>query len=227
MKYLSSALFKIVFRNRQINKKIPTMYLLRFSVAKFIELIYGIVVFGTLKPVYVCPSATIKCKRNIRFGKNLRIAKFAHIDALSYNGISLGNEVSIGMYTVIVCTGSMFEDLGVGFKVGDRVGVGSHGIWGCKGGIEIGDDTIIGNYVTAHSENHNFDDKNIPIRDQGVNNKGIIIGKGCWIGAKSTILDGAVIGDGCVVAAGSVVRGEFPPFSIIGGVPARILKMRE
>jgi len=40
-------------------------------------------------------------------------------------------------------------------------------------------------------------------------------------------LDGAVIGDGCVVAAGSVVRGEFPPFSIIGGVPARILKMRE
>jgi len=53
------------------------------------------------------------------------------------------------------------------------------------------------------------------------------VGRNCWIGAKATFLDGAEIGDGCVVAAGALVRGKFPNNCIIGGVPAKILKMRE
>ena len=61
---------------------------------------------------------------------------------------------------------------------------------------------------------------------QGVNRKGIKIGRDCWIGAKATILDGADIGDGCIVAAGAVVRGKIPPYSIIGGVPAKFIKER-
>lgn len=48
----------------------------------------------------------------------------------------------------------------------------------------------------------------------------------CWIGAKVSILDGAIIGDNCIVVAGAVVKGEFPANSTIGGVPAKILKMR-
>lgn len=67
----------------------------------------------------------------------------------------------------------------------------------------------------------------MPIRQQGVYGKGIKIGKNCWIGAKATFLDGTVIGNGCVVAAGAVVKGNFPDNSIIGGVPAKIIKMRE
>ena len=59
-----------------------------------------------------------------------------------------------------------------------------------------------------------------------VKRKGIIIGKDCWIGAKVTILDGTVIGDGCIVAAGAVVRGYIPPYSIIGGIPAKVIKSR-
>ena len=92
--------------------------------------------------------------------------------------------------------------------------------------MEIGDDTIFGNYVSLHSENHNYQDKNIPIRLQGVTRKGIKIGRDCWIGSKATILDGSVIGDGCIVAAGAVVRGVIPPYSIVGGVPAKIIKSR-
>lgn len=97
---------------------------------------------------------------------------------------------------------------------------------GCAGGIEIGDDTIIGNYVSFHSENHNFQVRDIPIRLQGVNRKGIKIGQNCWIGAKATILDGTQIGNGCVIAAGAVVSGIFPDNVVIGGVPARIIKNR-
>lgn len=50
------------------------------------------------------------------------------------------------------------------------------------------------------------------------------IGNNCWIGAKTTILDGTIIGNHCVVAAGAVVKGIFPDNVIIGGVPARIIK---
>ena len=112
--------------------------------------------------------------------------------------------------------------------IGNNVGLGSHGHYGAGlGGLEIGDDTIIGNYVSFHPENHIFSELNMPIRQQGVYGKGIKIGKNCWIGAKATFLDGTVIGNGCVVAAGAVVKGNFPDNSIIGGVPAKIIKMRE
>lgn len=86
---------------------------------------------------------------------------------------------------------------------------------------------MVGNYCSFHSENHNIEDTSIPMCLQGVNRKGIKIGNDCWIGAKATILDGVTIGDGCVVAAGALVtKGTYPPNSIIGGVPARVIKKR-
>lgn len=91
------------------------------------------------------------------------------------------------------------------------------GIMEVEGFLEIGDDTIFGNYVSIHPENHNYHNTNIPIRLQGVNGVGVKIGKNCWIGAKVTILDGTIIGDNSVVAAGAVVRGQFPDNCVIGG----------
>ena len=93
--------------------------------------------------------------------------------------------------------------------------------------MSIGSDTIVGQYFSVHSENHVFSDPETLIRDQGVSRQGIEIGSDCWIGAKVTILDGVSLGRGCVVAAGSVVNQNFPDHSIIGGVPARLLRMRE
>jgi acetyltransferase-like isoleucine patch superfamily enzyme len=106
--------------------------------------------------------------------------------------------------------------------------MGSHGFFGCAGGVKIGDDTIFGNFVSIHSENHVSSNLTMPIRLQGVSRQGIVIGCNCWIGAKVTILDGVVINDGCIIAAGAVVtKGNYPRNSIIGGVPARIIKSRD
>ena len=103
-------------------------------------------------------------------------------------------------------------------RVGNYVGLGTHGHYGSgMGFLEIGDDTIFGNYVSIHPENHNYHNTNIPIRLQGVNGVGVKIGKNCWIGAKVTILDGTIIGDNSVAAAGAVVRGQFPDNCVIGG----------
>ncbi len=132
----------------------------------------------------------------------------------------------MGFHTHIELTGSL-KYLAKGMKIGNNVGLGSHGHYGSGvGGLEIGDDTIIGNYVSFHPENHNYKDHSIPIRLQGVNGKGIKVGRNCWIGAKATFLDGTEIGDGCIVAAGAVVKGKFPNNVIIGGIPAQIIKNR-
>ena len=209
----------------ELDPQIPLGYLLSFFLNKGWMCICGMWKLRTMKRVFVHYSSTIKCRSRIYSMQNLSIDRGCYIDALSLKGISFGNNVSIGKYTTIECTGTL-KSLGKGLKVGSRVGLGTHGFFGCAGGIEIGDDTIFGNYVSLHSENHNFQDRNIPIRLQGVKRKGIIIGKDCWIGAKVTILDGTVIGDGCIVAAGAVVRGYIPPYSIIGGIPAKVIKSR-
>ena len=123
-------------------------------------------------------------------------------------------------------TGSL-KQVATGVKIGNNVGLGTHGFYGCGvGSLVIGDDCIFGNYVSIHPENHNY--KSVePIRLQGVSSHGgVKIGNNCWIGTKATILDGTVIGNGCIVAAGAVVKGVFPDNVIIGGVPAKIIKQR-
>lgn len=140
-------------------------------------------------------------------------------------GVKCGKNVHFGEKTTMRVTGSL-KYIGKGIVIGDNVGLGTHGYFGGAGGVVIGNDCIFGNYVSVHPENHNYDNPDVPIRLQGVNHKGITIGNNCWIGAKTTILDGTVIGDGCIVAAGAVVSGKFPGNVILGGVPARIIKKR-
>ena len=175
---------------------------------------------------FVGAGASIRSKNNLQFGTGVTFGHGSYVDALSIDGVHLGDNTSIGRNTRIECTGSL-RTLGKGLSVGSNVGLGTDCLYGCAGGITIGDDTIIGNYVTFHSENHQIASDDLPIRLQGVTHQGITIGKNCWIGAKATILDGANIGDGCVVAAGSVViAGEYPANTIYGGIPAKRLKAR-
>lgn len=208
----------------ELDKNIPLRYLLDIVFLKVIHLVYGICSLHRMK-CFVAPSAIIKCRRKIKTHGFLMVGKNCIVNALSMEGVEFGNGVSVGRGTSIECTGSI-KQLGKGIKVGDNVGMGDMCHYGCAGGIEIGDNTIVGIYVTMHSENHNFSNANIPIRMQGVSHKGIKIGNDCWIGAKATILDGSVIGNGCVVAAGAVVTGVFPDNCIIGGVPAKVIKYR-
>lgn len=209
--------------SRNIDKNIPTSVILSFCFGKLISLFRGVTKLQ--KKVFVEKNVIIKQKRKVQFGKNCRLEKNCYLDALSSDGIILGDNCSVGKNTRIECTGS-FECLGKGFICGNNCGLGTDSFYGCAGGIELGNDVIVGNFVSFHSENHNYSNLEIPIRLQGVNHKGIKIGNNCWIGAKVTILDGAVLGNGTIVAAGAVVTGVFPDNVIIGGVPAKILKYR-
>ncbi len=161
----------------------------------------------------------------ISFGKFLKLGNDVFISALGKKGVQIGNNVGIGAFSRVVVSTS-FNHLGEFITIGNNVGIGEFAYLGGAGGIEIGDDCIIGQYFSCHAENHFFSDHSKPIRHQGIIRKGIKIGNNCWIGSKVTILDGVEIGSGCVVAAGAVVHQSFPKNSIIGGVPAKLLKTR-
>ena len=175
--------------------------------------------------IFLGKKSKIRMNKKIRLGKGANIGNYVVIDALSKTGVNIGNNVRIGDYTKILCTGSL-KKLGIGFEIGDNCGIGENCFFGSAGGISIGDDVIMGQNVRFHSENHNYEDINIPIRDQGVTNKGIKIGNDCWIGAGVIFLDGAELGNGCVVGANSIVNRKFDDNSIIVGMPGKKIKKR-
>ncbi|MBN2147184.1 MAG: acyltransferase, partial [Anaerolineales bacterium] len=164
-------------------------------------------------------------KRKISVGQSCIIEDYVFIDALSQKGVVLGNNVTIAKYSTIQCTG-VIQELGVGVDIEDNSAVGAYSFLGGQGGIRIGKNVIMGPKVNIFSENHCFDQLDIPIRLQPTERRGVVIEDNCWIGANSTIVDGVTIHGGSVVAAGSVVSKDVPPNSIVGGVPARVIKER-
>jgi acetyltransferase-like isoleucine patch superfamily enzyme len=94
------------------------------------------------------------------------------------------------------------------------------------GGIDIGDNVMISHGVTILSSTHNTIETNIPMKLQGTSNSSVTVCNDVWIGAKATILLGVNVGCGAIVAAGAVVNHDVEPYSVVGGVPARVIKSR-
>ena len=117
--------------------------------------------------------------------------------------------------------------LGVGLSIGSKSNLGRYCYMGCSGGVTIGNNVMIGPRVGFYSENHNFKQTSIPMINQGVSRKSIKIEDDCWIGSNSVILAGITIGRGSIIASGAVVNSNIPEYSIVGGVPARILSNRK
>lgn len=113
-------------------------------------------------------------------------------------------------------------------SIGDNVQIGHHSdILATTEEIIIGNDVMIASYVSILAVNHNFEDKSKSVRQQGLIAKKIIIKDDVWIGTKATILAGVTIGKGAVIGAGAVVTKDVPPYAVVGGVPAKIIKMRK
>lgn len=211
-----------------IDPSIPVRDIFRISLSRLSYLIRSFMFFGysPRSRVFIGPGVSISSKKLLKLSGCVTIGKNSTIAALSKTGIQLGKNVSIGEYCRLEASGTI-TDIGLGIVIGDNTGIGSHSFVGGAGGVQIGSDVIMGQWVSFHPENHNHEDLEKPIRLQGVNRKGIFIGDDCWIGAKATFLDGAHVGRGCVIAAGAVVRGPIPPYSIAGGVPARVIRSRK
>lgn len=97
----------------------------------------------------------------------------------------------------------------------------------CFDKVEIGDDCLIADAVHFYDHDHRFDDPRVLIREQGYCVRPIRVGNNVWIGARAIVLKGVTIGDGSVIAAGSVVTQDIPARAIAGGIPAKVIKMRD
>lgn len=152
----------------------------------------------------------------IRITMQINNAYHSHDEIIALMSELTGREVheSFGMFP------PFYTDCGKNIHLGKRVFINA----GCKfqdhGGITIGDDVLIGHNCMIATLNHIED----PERRGDMTAAPVRIGNKVWIGANVTILQGVTIGDGAIVAAGAVVNKDVAPRTVVGGVPAKLLK---
>ena len=114
---------------------------------------------------------------------------------------------------------SMFIELGDYSELGTNCVIQSN--------TYIGDNVIMGPDVKIYTKNHKYESLDVPIQSQGHTEEAVRVGNDVWIGANVVITPGVIIGDHSIVAAGAVVTKAVPPYAIVGGVPAKVLKYRK
>ena len=210
-------------RSGTIDPDLNTWDLVAIGTTRAIPLLRGLIRLGSV--AFCGTRVKMRRGRRIKVQKYVSIGDYTVLDGISRQGITLLRGSKLGRYVTVTGTSTPAR-MGVGLFVGRNSAIGDFGHIGCAGGVKLGDDVIIGPYVTFHSQEHNSSSTNEPIRTQGTTEAAIEIEDDVWVGARVTFLAGAHVGAHSVVAAGAVVRGSFPAYSIIGGVPARELKSR-
>lgn len=148
-------------------------------------------------------------------GRHSVIQHSARMDTPPYRKFSLGD------YSVIesfACVNNAVGDV----MIGDHTRVGLHNI--IIGPVTIGNHVNLAQGIIVTALNHNFEDTNKRIDEQGISTNPVTIEDDIWIGANAVILPGVTIGHHSVVAAGAVVTKNVPPHSLVAGVPAKIIK---
>ena len=127
---------------------------------------------------------------------------------------------------VLIRPGAVFGS-GRNVKIGDYSKIGINCRIQCAATLTIGNHVGIASDVQIIDVNHSFADTTVPILTQGwLEPRPIVIEDDVWIGARSILLPGITIGKGSIIGAGSVVTKNIPPFSIVGGNPAKVIKSR-
>lgn len=148
-------------------------------------------------PSYIGKPLYINKLKNVQCGKRVRIYPGIRIDNLEKSKIIIGNNVSIGQNVHLV---SYKKDL------------------------YIGNDVTISANVFISNCDHRYDDISKSVLEQDIIEKDTVINDGCFIGYGSVIQAGTTLGKHCVVGSNSVVKGNFPDYTVIAGVPAKIIK---
>lgn len=148
-------------------------------------------------------------------GQGAKIYRSVRMDTPPYRRFWLGRRSVIESYC---CINNAVGDV----TIGDYSRIGIH----CTviGPVCIGNHVNLAQGITVTALNHNFEDKNRRIDEQGISTKPIVIGDDVWIGANAVVLPGVTIGKHSVIAAGAVVTKDVPDYCVVGGVPAKIIK---
>ena len=148
-------------------------------------------------------------------GHGSKIYHSVRMDTPPYRRFWLGRRSVVESYC---CINNAVGDV----TIGDYTRIGIH----CTliGPVCIGNHVNLAQGITVTALNHNFEDSSKRIDEQGVSTKPVVIGDDVWIGTNAVILPGVTIGSHCVVAAGAVVTKDIPDHTLVGGVPAKVIK---
>ena len=137
------------------------------------------------------------------------------MDTPPYRRFSIGKRSVVESFS---CINNAVRDV----VIGDYTRIGLH----CTviGPVTIGNHVNLAQGITVSALNHNFEDTRLRIDEQGVNTSEIVIDDDVWIGANAVITAGVHIGRHSVVAAGAVVTKDVPEYSVVGGVPAKVIR---
>ena len=148
-------------------------------------------------------------------GRGSKIYRSVRMDTPPYRRFWLGRESVIESFC---CVNNAVGDV----TIGDHTRIGIHNT--IIGPVCIGSHVNLAQGVVVTALNHTFSDPTQRIDQQGVSTQPVIIGDDVWIGANAVILPGVTIGRHCVIAAGAVVTKDVPDNTLVGGVPAKMIK---
>jgi acetyltransferase-like isoleucine patch superfamily enzyme len=136
-----------------------------------------------------------------------------------------GGSIEIGEGAEIAACATIIAEGGI-IRIGAHCHIGIGTTIHAKASVEIGDDTLIAQYVAIRDHDHGTADPGLHYRLQGFVLAPVRIGRNAWLGTKVTVLKGATIGDDAVVGANAVVTGTIDAGSVAVGVPARAIRYR-
>lgn len=213
-----------------IHPDISTRSLLEIFSVRGVMLLRGYVrrpLLGRVRGfLFLGRNVTIRHAHLLRTGRGVVLDDNVFIDALGQWGVRLGDGVTVARGCVIKSSSVLWTS-SKGFVMDSKSSLGDYSFVGAAGGVKIGSNVLGGQRLSFHSENHNYEDPTRPIREQGVRREGIVIEDDCWLGSGAIFLDGVTVGRGSVVAAGSVVTRSVPAYSIVAGVPAKVIGTRD
>jgi acetyltransferase-like isoleucine patch superfamily enzyme len=229
MQFLNYIIEKLGKKGYKVDERLSKRDLFIILSDKFFSLIRGFYYKLFFKRsdglLFVGRHCSIRYCHKITVGKTLTIGDNVEINALSAEGVILGNNVTILRNTVIECTGNI-KNMGVGLVIGDDVGIAQNCFIQVRGKVTIGSHVMFGPNVSIFSENHGFTNLETPMISQPTIRGEVIIEDDVWLGTRSVILSGIRIGKGSIIAAGALVNRDVPPYSIVAGVPGKVIKSR-
>jgi acetyltransferase-like isoleucine patch superfamily enzyme len=175
--------------------------------------------------------AAIENGVRLRFADQIRLVRNVYLDQGCYlhacpQGITIGDNTLVMHGSVLHVYN--FRNLPHAFiQIGRDSLIGEYNVLRGQGGITIGDRVYTSPFVQMLAVNHVYDDPTRPMVEQGITAEGIVVEDDVWIGGGAILTDGVRVGKGAVIAAGAVVTKDVPAHTVVGGVPARLIKQIE
>jgi len=163
----------------------------------------------------------MRSKERIKLGNNVKL--HANLLLGEFDEFKIGDNVQINQNVTIGARSQAVEPF---LTIGKNCDIGPGTLIDCSHRVEIGNDVIFSPNISIYTHLHNYEKKDILIREQGESTAPVIIEDDVFIGKGATILMGVKIGKGAVIGAHSVVTKDIPEYAVCGGVPAKLIKYR-